>query len=149
MNNFADIKEGDYVILPDGKFSPGRLAVIKRVTKTQFVANGARWLRDSGYEVGAGHDPWRSSYARPATPERIELVKAYHEFQWLHQLVGRMQGRIKQHVDDRVSLARKSGKAGDFRQAADFLSDIHVALQAGEKCCAADENHLLSDLLAD
>ncbi len=44
MSRLADINVGDKVILPDGPFSPGRVAIVEKTTKTQFTAGGDRTL---------------------------------------------------------------------------------------------------------
>jgi hypothetical protein len=114
---FTDIKPGDRVILPSGNGSPGFVATVERVTKTQFSAGNARWLRDRGAQVGSSRDPWRSNYAQPATPERIAACDAYLQLhrvsmrcsRYLNQLstATREQEREAYSSDDRLHLAAK------------------------------------------
>lgn len=62
---FADIKVGDEVVI-DRKI----IAKVERITKTQFTANGRRFLRNSGFEHGG--DYWHPKLAQPATPETLK-----------------------------------------------------------------------------
>ena len=64
---FPDIKVGDQVII-DGRV----IAQVERVTKTQFTANGRRFMRKGGYEYGG--DYWHPQKAVPATPEQLEVA---------------------------------------------------------------------------
>ena len=85
MSRLADINVGDKVIIPDGPFSPGRVAIAEKTTKTQFTAGGDRWLKNDGSRVGTARDAWHSYYARFATPELIEACENYRTLSQLSQ----------------------------------------------------------------
>ena len=73
MAQFDDIKVGDQVIIKEGNASR-RIAVVERVTATQFVADDRRFTK-YGRKVGDG-DSWYSTTALSATPELLVQVAA-------------------------------------------------------------------------
>lgn len=84
--NFDDIKEGEQVVLPDrsyrlGQIDEGKVLTVERVTKTQFVAGGIRFLKNGGDQVGICSDRWnRAPCAVRATPERLAQVQEANAF---------------------------------------------------------------------
>jgi hypothetical protein len=82
--NFDDIKEGDQVVLPEhrlGGTDGGKVLVVEKVTKTQFVAGGKRFLKNGGRQVGTRSDPWHSApCAVRATLESIAQVQEANAF---------------------------------------------------------------------
>jgi hypothetical protein len=84
--NFDDIKEGDQVALPGltyglGQTGAGKVLTVEKVTKTQFVAGGIRFLKNGGHQVGTCSDPWsQAPCAVRATPERLAQVQEANAF---------------------------------------------------------------------
>ena len=84
---FLDIKVGDQVII-DGKV----IAQVERVTKTQFTANGRRFLRNCGWQVGGSK--WHFKAAEPATPELLEKVKRRMEQARIYGIADRLLNQL-------------------------------------------------------
>lgn len=74
-DTFQDPKEGDIVArYPYMRELPTK-ATIEKVTPTQVVVNGTRYMRKNGREIGGGYGP---SHIRPWTAEvdaKIEAAK--------------------------------------------------------------------------
>lgn len=68
-DDFNDVKVGDRVALP---VSSGdvRFLTVERVTQTLFVADGTRFRKKDGGEVGA--EQWSRCHARKITDEIME-----------------------------------------------------------------------------
>ena len=84
---FLDIKVGDQVII-DGNV----IAQVERVTKTQFTANGRRFLRKGGYEYGG--DYWHPKKATPATSEQLEIATRRMEEDRICSTANRLLSRL-------------------------------------------------------
>jgi hypothetical protein len=99
MSLFDDIKPGDLVVVPGG-ISPGKIVPVERVTKTQFTANGKRWLKPCGTEVGTAGDPWHFSFAIPLTPRLQSKIEAWNAYDPIctkcDRLSNMLQARLKE-----------------------------------------------------
>lgn len=82
MADFTEVKVGDQVIVSaPGRGSKRSIAVVERVTATQFTAGGYRFTK-RGWQVGG--DNYHPAVADIATPEKIRLVEKeqrYHTAQ--------------------------------------------------------------------
>ena len=83
---FDDIQVGDQVIIPRGNH--GVVATVERVTKTQFIAGGERFMKD-GAKYGTSADIWHSRYARHATPEAVDRLNILNRYDKFYNFVNR------------------------------------------------------------
>ena len=71
MKELKDLKAGDDVLVT-GTFHR-RIAKVDKVTKTQIIANNARFRRDSGWQCGS--DSWDMKSISVPTEKEISDVK--------------------------------------------------------------------------
>jgi len=125
MSRFVDISVGDKVILPDGRDSPGRVAIVEKTTKTQFTAGGARWLKDGGSQVGRAREWWHPRNAYPATPELIEACENY-------RVLGRLVvgcGRHLAVIQGQLVEATRAKNKGDQLKLIEYLGRVAATLE--------------------
>lgn len=84
MASFDDIKVGDQVVIfPRQKRECRYVASVKRVTRTQFVADGIRFTK-AGREVGGdswlGSDSPHLACAHPVTPDLLADVSRENRY---------------------------------------------------------------------
>ena len=125
MSRFADINVGDKVILPDGRYSLGRVAIVEKTTKTQFTTGGARWLKDCGNQVGRARDGWHSCNAYPATPELIEACENYRVLERLYMECDRHLAVIQGQLVE----ARRAKNKGDQLKLIEYLGRVAATLK--------------------
>ena len=139
---FPNINPGDLVILPwRDRRSPGRVATVERVTKTQFTAGEARWSRDRGVQIGTA-DAWRSyaagthrKYAQPATPELIEACRAHGRLETARLRCDRLTNRLITSLRERFREAcSTSGKL----QLAELLERVAALLEQAVEVLAVE-----------
>ena len=123
---FPEVKPCDQVILTGGYGSPGFVATVERVTKTQFSAGNARWLRNSGAQVGSSPDRWRSNYAQPATPERIAACDSHLR---LHKIFTRCSRDLNRLLTATREQHREANAVSDMLQLAARLEQVELHLQ--------------------
>lgn len=71
MKELKDLVVGDYVLVTGRSYR--RIAKIDKVTKTQIIANYARFRRDSGWQCGS--DNWDMKSISVPTEKEISDVK--------------------------------------------------------------------------
>jgi hypothetical protein len=79
MASFEDVNVGDEVVIrpPQTRF-PMEIARVERTTRTQFVAGGYRFRKDSGAQIGG--DGWRFAHVYHPNLELLAKVKAEHRY---------------------------------------------------------------------
>ena len=82
MASFDDIKVGDEVVIdpPNSRMSssPRYVAKVEHVTRTQFVAGGYRFRKDSGSHIGG--DGWHNAHVYHLTPELLAVVNTERRY---------------------------------------------------------------------
>jgi hypothetical protein len=93
---FEHIKVGDQVIVilrsPFLNQSLRRIALVEKVTTTQFVAEKLRFSKRHGYQIGG--DNRHPARAVPATPELIEQVRLEGRFHEEQRTMGQLFNTI-------------------------------------------------------
>lgn len=80
----SSLQVGDKVAVPD-RWSGGQVLAVDRLTPTQVVlADGRKFRRDSGRQVGSS-DSWNVKWIRPITPEFVEKLERQRLENWLDQ----------------------------------------------------------------
>ena len=71
MKEFKDLVAGDDVLVISRYYR--RIAKVDKVTKTQIIANNARFRRDSGWQYGG--DSWNRKSISVPTEKEISDIK--------------------------------------------------------------------------
>jgi hypothetical protein len=125
MSHLRDVNVGDKVIIPGGPYSPGRVVVVEKTTKTQFTADGIRWLKDCGSKVGSSRSAWQKCRAYVATPELIEVCENY-------QTLSRLARECDRHlsaIQGQVTAAVRAKKKEDQLRFIESLGKVVDALK--------------------
>jgi len=125
MSHLRDVNVGDKVIIPGGPCSPGRVVVVEKTTKTQFTADGIRWLKDCGSKVGSSRNAWHFCRAYVATPELIEVCENY-------QTLSRLARECDRHlsaIQGQVTAAVRAKKKEDQLRFIESLGKVVDALK--------------------
>lgn len=72
--SFADVKIGDQVIVNPPSYGTRcrKVCQVEKVTATQFAADGYRFTKSNGWQIGG--DQWHPATVKAATPELIKEV---------------------------------------------------------------------------
>ena len=97
MASFEGIKVGDKVIVdpPNSPMSnsPRYVAKVEHVTRTQFVAGGYRFRKDSGSHIGG--DGWYSAHVYHLTPELLAAVEMERRYYKAHEHLIRLRYQLE------------------------------------------------------
>ena len=113
MASFEGIKVGDAVVIdpPNSRMSnrPRYVAKVEHVTRTQFVAGGYRFRKDSGSHIGG--DGWYSAHVYHLTPELLAAVRMERRYYKAHEHLIRLRNQLGtvtreiDHTHDKHQLA--------------------------------------------